>query len=218
MFNYKDTFDEDYMLEDRNLNSLDNFICGYFIDEKKMAVCDMLIDYFNFSDKEILKTHYGNKSRELIDDKISKILDDQVYLVLKNYAKRYPASVIAVPGIIEKCIIQASTKGKDYNSKETVAVDNFVRKRHVAILAFLKTPTEGGNICFPQQKLAIRPRRGMMLIFPNNWQFVYKIEPSKEEMIWLSAHISNINEDEKLDAMARVKMMPVSANVKYNMS
>lgn len=216
MFNYKDTFDEDYMLEDKGLNDLGNFICAYYIDEKQMAVCDMLIDYFKFSDKEILKTHYGNKSRELVDDKISRILDDQIYLVLKNYAKRYPASVIKVPGIIEKCIIQSSTKGKDYNSLETIEVDSFVRKRHVAILTFLNTP-QGGNIIFPQQKLGITPKRGMMLVFPNNWQFVYKVEPSRNEMLWCSAHISNINEEEKLNAMARVKMEPVSANIKYNM-
>ena len=35
--------------------------------------------------KEFKKTYYENKSRELVDENISRILDEQTYLVLKNY-------------------------------------------------------------------------------------------------------------------------------------
>lgn len=217
MFNYKDTFDEDYILEDKGINSLQNFICAYYIDQNKISVCDFLMDYFKYSDKEILKTYYDNKSRELVDEKISKILDEEIYLVLKNYAGKYPASVVRIPGIVEKCVVQSSTKGKGYNSLEVVEPDGFVRKRHLAILVFLNQISDGGNIIFPQQGIKIKPKRGMILLFPDNWQFVYTIEPSKEELFWLSGHISNVTQEEKLDAMERVKVLPVSSNIKYNM-
>jgi hypothetical protein len=153
----------------------------------------------------------------LVDEVISKILDEQIYLVLKNYAGQYPASVVQIPGIVEKCVVQSSTKGKGYNSLEVVAPDGMVRKRHLAMLIFLNQISEGGNIIFPQQNIKIRPKRGMILIFPDNWQFVYSIEPSKEELFWLSGHISNVTQEEKLNAMERVKVLPVSSNIKYNM-
>ena len=67
---------------------------------------------------------------ELVEENISKRLDEQLFHCMNNYAVRFPASVVTVPGIIEKCIVQSSVEGKQWNSIESVTVDNLIRKRH----------------------------------------------------------------------------------------
>lgn len=213
MFNYKDTFNQNYILE-HSINKLNSFICGYYMDEKHLGICDDLIDNHN---KEFhKKPFYGNMASELEDEKISTDLDEQIFLCLNNYAVKYPASVISLPGIIEKCIVQSSTEGKQWNSIECVTVDKEIRKRHLGIILFLNEVEDGGNIIFYHQQLKIKPRKGMILLYPDNWQFIYSIEPSKQELFWLSGHISNVNSEEKIEYTPKLKMTTSSEPVNYN--
>jgi hypothetical protein len=206
MFNYKDTFNKDF-IQQHKINSFNSFIHGYYIDGRNIGLCDELAQYYIHKEKT---DFYGNQSCELEDPPLTKKLDEQLYLCFNNYAKVYPASVVSIPGVIEKCIIQSSENGKPYNAIETVTVSKDVRKRHLGFLLFLSdSPAEGGYISFYHQKISVRPEKGLMLVYPDNWQFTYTVDAASSELYWLSGHISSITEDEKHDAsVPKIQLTP----------
>jgi hypothetical protein len=213
MFNYKDTFDSNY-IQEHEINKLNQFIRGYYMDDKHLKLCDGLID--NHDQEFHKKPFYGNMASELDNEELSQKLDEQLFHCLNNYAIRFPASVISIPGIIEKCIVQSSFEGKQWNSIESVTVDNLIRKRHFGFILFLNDVEEGGNLLFYHQKLVIKPRKGMIIVYPDNWQHIYSIEPSKRELFWLSGHISNVTSEERIDYNPKLKINPPTESVNYN--
>jgi hypothetical protein len=214
MFNYKDTFNKNY-IDDHPINKLGHFINGFHIDEKSIVLCDELINEYNSHSNKL--QFYGNLCVELDDTKLSEKLDEQLFLCMNTYAKTYPASVVSIPGVIEKCILQSSKNGKQWNSIETISVSKEIRSRHLAFILFLNDlpDDDKGYIVFYHQKLVIQPKKGMILLFPDNWQHIYTIEPSKEELYWLSGHISNVTNEEKIEFSPKLKVTAPIEDVNY---
>lgn len=212
MFNYKNTFKKNY-IEHHAINELGHFINAYYMDKKYLSLCDELIKNHVHETKKF--DFYGNQSSELEDHNLSIRLDEQLYFALNNYAEKYPASVIKIPGITEKCIVQSSEDGKPWNSIETVTVTKDIRRRHIGFVLFLNDSDQGGGLAFYHQKLLIQPRKGLIVFYPDNWQHIFSIEPSEKELYWITGHISNVTEDEKAEYAPKLKMTPSQGEVNY---
>jgi hypothetical protein len=208
MFNYNNTFQKDF-IQPHKINNLNSFIHGYFTGQKDIGVCDELVQYYIHKEKT---EFYGNQSCELDDDPLlTKKIDEQLYLCLNDYAKSYPASVVSIPGVVEKCIIQSSENGKPYNAIETVTVSKNMRRRHLGFLIFLSDSPkdgQGGYVSFYHQKISVKPEKGLILVYPDNWQFTYMVDACDKELYWLSGHISNITEDEKFENVPKIQLTP----------
>jgi hypothetical protein len=217
MFNYNNTFQKDF-IEPHKINNMNSFIHGYFIGKKDIGLCDELVNHYIHKEKI---DFYGNQACELDNDpSLAKKIDDQLYLCISSYAKSYPASVVNIPGVVEKCIIQSSENGKPYNAIETVTVSKNTRRRHLGFLMFLSdTPKdgEGGYVSFYHQKISVKPEKGLILVYPDNWQFIYMVDACDKELYWLSGHLSSITEDEKFDNAPKIQMVPAptSEDISY---
>lgn len=215
MFDYKDTFNKSYIME-HPINKLRHFINGFYVDEKYIDLCDGLIEEYDSHSNKL--EFYGNPCIELDHPKLSEKLDEQLFNCLNSYAKTYPASVVSIPGVIEKCIIQSSKNGKPWNSIESISISKEIRSRHLGFVMFLNDlpDDDKGYIIFHHQKLVIQPRKGLIILFPDNWQHIYSIEPSNNELFWISGHIANVTSEEKADFSPTLKVTPAVEDVNYN--
>jgi len=186
------------------LNNKNNFLAGWYIDEK---VCDQMINYFEKTNE----TDSGKKGKGLIGNKTVNLqakdsLDlpiratieapkevkdylDQLSKVLDKYLEKY---IWATHKHTEFRITEAFNIQK-YPKKGGFKIFHFernglkeIRDRHLVFMTYLNDIKEGGETEFLYQKIKIKPKKGLTVIWPSDWTFTHRGIPAEKEIKYIA--------------------------------
>lgn len=173
----------------------ESFIGGWYMPED---VCDGLIDFFK-SDAYIKTSGYMTHGR--IDKSIKDSVDmnvsastNNVYVqsyfrhlmqILQLYVNRYHFIKDFVKGVNTREVnIQYYKPGGAFFAwhAERTSIAPTTLSRYLVYMTYLKDVTcEGGETEFYYQKLAVKPKKGLTLIWPTDWTHTHRGVPAVSE-------------------------------------
>jgi len=172
---------------EHNLNKLDNFIFGYYIDKK---ICEDLIDYHKKSlSKTAGKLQIEGKSgvdktqKNSTDVAINVDSNDKeiqnyhnaLSEVLKKYKKKYIyCNVQQAEWGMEGWNIQKYNPGEGYFKIHYERTGPGSMARHLTFMTYLNDVEDGGETEFIYQKLKVKPETGLTLIWGSDWTFTHR--------------------------------------------
>ena len=174
-----------------------SFIGAYMLSDS--TVCDDLINFMD--DPEGLATGkvyegvVASGEGKIVVDKSSKDCmqknlhwDDSVFLdynaelqkCLDAYLQEFKAAndVPVFTLGLEPCQIQKYSKGGGYHAWHFERDAPQTWNRHLVFMTYLNDVSDGGETEFFYQKLKIKPRKGMTLIWPTDWTHRHRGIPS----------------------------------------
>lgn len=118
-----------------------------------------------------------NLNRHVPADRIDA-LDAKVDLALKRYNLEIGTS-IPVPNSPRRADYILKRYRRDSGERFQLHFDSVyeVSNRYLVFLWYLNAVPQGGETVFPDQRLAIRPEAGRLLVFPPYWLFPHAGEP-----------------------------------------
>jgi prolyl 4-hydroxylase len=185
-------------MREHEINKLDNFICGWYIDDT--SICDDLIEHHKNSNDKSPGT-VGFKGKSEIIPKVKESTD--VVLIDENLVNRYAESlsnacdlyIEKYPWVVgydtftitEYINIQHYRPGGGYFSWHTERnTDKFpISTRHMVFMTYLNDVSDGGETEFYHQKLKVKPEKGLTIIWPADWTFTHRgvVSPSQDKWI-----------------------------------
>lgn len=169
------------------VNDLNNFIGGYYIDNKK--ILEDMISYHNNSNNKIQGTMYSKDGMFLdkeMKDSIDVKIDDyhigteycaELQKCVNEYILKYPRCDAGNPwNILEPINIQKYPLGGGFKTWHSERVNNVIPYcfRHLVFMTYLNDIEEGGETEFFHQKIKIKPELGLTLIWPSDWTFTHR--------------------------------------------
>lgn len=174
-------------------NNINDFIGAWYIEDLKL--CDDLIDFF----KKNKNLHNIGNIGKIIDGKLVQTIDKDIknsidisfknncnltlysrYVrelkkVLQEYKKIYSfCDFYGYYGIVEDINLQyyAPKKGGFHKwHTERLSANS---SRHLVFMTYLNTIKVGGETEFFYQKLKIKPKKGLTLIWPTDWTHTHR--------------------------------------------
>jgi len=190
------------MLEPSTINKLNNFIAGWYINNK---TCDNLITYFNNSPNKkpgILESNEVNKNYKVSTDLAIEFFNKdepinqytlELNKVLNEYKKKYFFCDQGQPewGITEGFNIQEYKPKEGFLKYHTERCSLKTCLRHLVFMTYLNDIDDGGQTEFYYQKLKVKPKKGLTLIWSADWTFAHKgiVSPTQTKYIttgWFS--------------------------------
>ena len=184
-------------MREHSINSLDNFICGWYIDPK---ICDELIDYHKTSETYagvVCKKDTGLVVDVEIKDSIDCLLRDdtlgkkyfeQLQLCVDDYVLKYPHCNKGSPWrCLQPPAIQYYPPNAGYHSWHTerqfLAMPAI--SRHLVFMTYLNDETDAGETEFFHQKIKVKPEKGLTLIWGCDWTFFHRgiTSPSQDKYV-----------------------------------
>jgi prolyl 4-hydroxylase len=189
----------------------DNFILEKYMDD--VNLCDDLINYYMIrDDKAPGKTYLKNSNEPVIslsDKKSTDIVINQKHVedsdVLKRYIdelqkavnlyiETYPYANNYGPwSLIEEFNIQHYKPNEGFCvwHSERISSMNPAVTRHLVFMTYLNDVIDGGETEFYHQKLKVKPKKGLTLIWPADWTYTHRgiTSPTQEKYIvtgWLN--------------------------------
>lgn len=178
-----------------SLDSHPSFIGAWMLDD--MSVCDDLIKLHNSQFEELGNIGVSNTTdgEEIIDKSIKNSLDlplpvhhpinykysVELQKVLLAYIAKYPRVEHVARFEIEAANIQKYPKGGGYHQWHTERNGLFTSHRHLVYMTYLNDISDGGETEFLYQKLKVKPRKGLTLIWPVDWTHTHRGLPSMTE-------------------------------------
>lgn len=189
------------MLKQHNVNSLDNFICGWTLDN--LSVCDEIIEYHKKSPIKRNGLIGGGVNQEVkkstdvslnTDDDLYKLYTSNLQKCIDLYVKKYSAAGNTVRWFDREPINIQHYKAKEAYFGwhcERTGINASVNLRHLVFMTYLNDVTDDGETEFLYQKIKIKPKKGLTLIWPADWTFTHRgiASQSQEKYIvtgWLS--------------------------------
>lgn len=175
--------------------SKDFIYTGYLPDK---TVCDRLIK----AHKQSKNKHaglIGGRGGELVVNKIHKDSTDiqldfrdplaldyvkGLQTLVVNYIDKFPFSNnYSAWAITEKMNVQHYKPGSAFNAwhSERVGREGEAAFRHLVFMTYLNDVTSGGETEFFHQKLKIKPKKGLTVIWPSDWTYTHRGLPSKTQ-------------------------------------
>lgn len=170
-----------------------NFIGKSYIDKN---LCDDLIDYFESSDKKFKGTFLIGKGYDEDYDPKKKdtteihfkpqdtILFDTYMNELNKCLEKYKKEYIYCDEGQEIWGLEPWPKIQRYKPKQGYHIwhnenagSKSTYKRHLVFMTYLNTVTSGGETGFWDQKVKIKPKKGLTLIWPATWTHTHKGYP-----------------------------------------
>lgn len=170
-----------------------NFIGKSYIDKN---LCDDLIDYFESSDKKFKGTFLIGKGHDEDYDPKKKdtteihfkpqdtILFDTYMNELNKCLEKYKKEYIYCDEGQEIWGLEPWPKIQRYKPKQGYHIwhnenagSKSTYKRHLVFMTYLNTVTSGGETGFWDQKVKIKPKKGLTLIWPATWTHTHKGYP-----------------------------------------
>lgn len=174
-------------LKEHSVNSLDNFIGGWYIspelcDEIKEECIKKKENFFSVEKelpKGIRNYHYSSFNELNLND-LGKKYFKKLDMVLSEYKKKYPyCDDVQYYGMFRYKI--QYYEPNDYYSKlhceNTGGNDKGKEKevfRHLVFMTYLNDISEGGETEFHHQNIKIKPEKGLTLIWPTIWTHVHR--------------------------------------------
>lgn len=180
-------------MKSHTVNSLDNFILGWYIDPK---VCDDVIEFFKKSDKKHQGGFNSAKQGELIVDQSKKdsidcpfigddVLCNRYLFELKKcldlYRAKYTYCEDTAPWNIHQIPnVQYYAPAGGYFMWHTERKNGLEPdvSRHLVFTTYLNDVTDAGETEFFYQKIKIKPEKGLTIIWPTDWTFTHRGIPS----------------------------------------
>jgi prolyl 4-hydroxylase len=194
-------------MREHEVNKLDNFIGGWYMDDTKL--CDELMAFHYMTPYKSSGKTGNYRSAELVEDKETKestdcILNDNRKLydkyithindIIRVYTEKYPKCNFYAPySDMEMINIQHYTPGQGFHAWHTERSSGRPRisARHLVFLTYLNDVTDDGETEFFHQKLKVKPEKGLTIIWPTDWTFTHRgvTSPTQEKYVatgWLS--------------------------------
>jgi hypothetical protein len=188
---------------EHKVNDLNNFICGWYMDDT--SICDELIDYHKQNkDKDfgrctvngdlIIDKSYKDSIDCGLDGEVSGRYFQKLQLCLDEYIKKYSwCNYYAEWRTIERANIQRYPPNGGFHAwhTERTGGEPPISTRHLVYMTYLNTVTDEGETEFFYQKLKVKPEKGLTIIWPADWTFTHRgvSSPSEEKYIvtgWLN--------------------------------
>ena len=164
------------------------FIEQYYINKK---VCDDLVNFFKNSPNKnpglVYKEgkHYVNKKcKNSIDlsfyPEKSRELEfvnywKELSFCIKKYLKKWKeANEVDTFSIIEPVNIQYYPPGGGYPVYHFERGNVNTIRRHLVFMTYLNNVDDGGETEWKYQKLKIKPKKGLTVIWPVDWTFTHR--------------------------------------------
>ena len=186
------------MLE-ADFNQKDNFIAGWFINEK---VCNDLINYFEKSpDKFAGKVQVKDKNELDPDCKKSTDLsiscenkDTEIinyYKELHKVCEKYKEKYVYCSNwqdpwaVINPWNIQRFKPNEAFYEAHCERFGRHTATRHLVFMTYLNDVEDGGETEFIYQKMKVKPKKGLTLIWGTDWTFLHRglISPTQTKYI-----------------------------------
>ena len=194
-----------------NVNFPKEFIMTSVMDEK---ICDNIINFFNTNEDIQVEGKCGtptgtavNKEiKESVDiplslDEIENLKDKSLYNylvdlnpIVNRYLEEYEYCGAFNPFSIKETVnIQYYVPGGGFKQwhTENCGADPIQSKRNLVFMTYLNDVSDKGETEFYYQKLKIKPKKGLTVVWPAYWAFTHRgiPSPSQEKIIvtgWLS--------------------------------
>ena len=179
-----------------SLDSHPSFIGAWMLDD--MSVCDDLIKLHNSQFEELGNIGVSNTvdGEEIIDKSIKNSLDlplpvhhpinykysVELQKVLLAYIAKYPRVEHVARFEIEAANIQKYPKGGGYHQWHAERNSgNSCVMRYLVFMTYLNDISDSGETEFLYQKLKVKPKKGLTLIWPVDWTHTHRGIPSMTE-------------------------------------
>lgn len=182
-------------MQPHSVNELDNFIGGW--TPNNTDICNRLISYYQNSLLKYPGSTWNGVDTSVKDTTDCRLDDEDLwkeyaleYLqpICELYKEKYPfATDYGRWGITEHINIQHYAAGKGhYNHWHTERIDAEMPGglRHLVFMTYLNDVDDNGETEFFHQKLKIKPKKGLTLIWPADWTFTHRgLCPTTEKYI-----------------------------------
>jgi len=178
-------------MKEHEINKFDNFIGGWYSDDyEDITLFDDIIEYH----KQNKNKHQGLIGDNYLNTEIKDSTDctlqsgdlftryhNYMQIVINSYIKKYPYSNYYHPWAYERYPnIQHYAPKQGFKSFHTERTYNNER-RHLVYMTYLNTVEDGGETEFFHQKVLIKPKKGLTIIWPVDWTFTHRGLISKTE-------------------------------------
>jgi hypothetical protein len=167
-------------------NSLNNFIAGWIHPNDK--ICNDILEYFENSEQKFSgRTSKGIKTdiKDSIDCWLNGKVLDSYYEYLsesvKQYVELYPFCNFYSPWrTIEPVLISHFKPGGGFFAWHSERISSRFpsTSRHLVFMTYLNDVDDGGETEWYHQKIKIKPRKGLTVIWPADWTFTHRGIPS----------------------------------------
>jgi len=199
------------ILKPHSINSLENFICGWYIDK---SICDLLIDYQKNSETKWEGKIAKSNGSIIIDKSVKESIDCQILdedlrlryfselqICVDHYTKQYPeCDSGALWRVIEPENLQHYPPGGGFKIYHCERMNGTPRvsRRYLVYMTYLNDVTDQGETEFLYQKLKIKPEKGLTLIWPVEWTHTHRGVPSPtQEKYIITGWLSLLEQEDK---------------------
>ena len=185
-------------------NTHPSFIGSWILDD--LSICDKLIDYIE--DKQAKKrgevvegkvsfAHgrgVDKNAKDSIDRQLSfehqVCVDYSIELqkCLNLYLEDYPCAndVARFTDGEDRGNVQKYLKGGGYHKWHCERSSNTNYSRHLTYMTYLNDVSDAGETEFLHQKLKVKPKKGLTLIWPCDWTFFHRGIPSPTQVKYIA--------------------------------
>ena len=171
---------------EHEINKLDNFICGWYLNDD--VICDKLIEYHENSSPCMGRVSGGiiehvKKSFDCVLDNedLLKWYSVELQHCVDEYIKKYEQCNRCSPWtIIQYPSIQKYEPNGAFYAWHTERGNGEYpcSTRHLVFMTYLNDVYDAGETEFYHQKIKVKPKKGLTLIWPADWTFTHRGVPS----------------------------------------
>ena len=183
------------MLKEYSNNKKNNFIEGWYMDDP--TICDKLINFYeqnsqlaeegttggdfeiNYRKKRSFDLSFEGYDNRPILVSYKKNVQDALELYKQKY--KYCDLQQAEWGLYEGYNIQKYPKGGGFPAWHYENTGRRSAKRHLVFMTYLNDVKKNGETEFFYQKLKIKPKKGLTLIWPATWEYTHRGNICKEQ-------------------------------------
>jgi prolyl 4-hydroxylase len=194
------------------INKSNDFIKGWYINK---SICDELINFFENSKtlhkqgsvsggilEDVKKsTDLIIKLEEIKQNKLYKSYLDSLMSIVKKYIKMFPDlnSNLDKWGITENIQLQRYYPSEGFYKFHCERSSFSAVKRLLVFMTYLNDVKKGGETEWFHQKLKIKPKKGLTVIWPADWMYLHRGLVSKKETKYIiTGWFSFIDESNKI--------------------
>lgn len=184
---------------EHEINKLDNFICGYYMQDT--TLCDSIIEWFKEKHKNnesYAGTTYKNNSVPSVNLEAKVSFD----CILNQNTELMPVYI----NHLQSCLNEYMSKytycqnGGKFANREITNIQYYPVNggyfewhterssaahpsvtRHLVFMTYLNDVTDAGETEFFHQKLKVKPEKGLTLIWGADWTFTHRGIPSPSQ-------------------------------------
>ena len=192
---------------------METFIRSYTLPD--VSVCDKIIQFFE-NNTQLHQPGYFNTG--IKETKVStdiSILINQEWLseyrsglqsCIDQYKKDYNNILDTVGswGIVENVNIQRYNPYEGYLEYHADRTGFYIADRMMVFMTYLNDVKEGGETEWYFQKMKIKPRKGLTIIWPTDWNFLHRQTPTTKETMytlkgWYNYYLESTKEKSKYE-------------------